>query len=247
MSLTLHTLPPLFRAEVLARPSKTVKSPYLADVRLIDSGAEGMAHCPSLGCMGVVSSGAIVLVSKAKEGSTTKSKFVVHHAERVEPDSTSHWIGMHPMTANILARALLDGGQVVEGPVESIAKEVTMGTCRFDFLVTHAGGKQTVVEVKNAPCADYADGNKKEKKMANSMEGLDFYGKMAIFPEGFKKKSSEPVSPRALKHVEELQMIAEKGDMAACLLYIVQRSDVQKLVITKRDPLYRDVSAYQTP
>lgn len=243
--VALCTLPPLYRAEVLARPSRVVKSPYLADVRLLETGEEGMAHSPSLGCMGMVAAGATVLVSKTKEGSTAKSAFVIYHVERMEADKSTHLVGVHPTTANILARRLLEGDVVLGGGVERVDNEVTMGTCRFDFVVTHLGGRKTIVEVKNVPCADYADGNKPEKKVANAVEGLDAYGKMAIFPEGYKKKAADPVSPRALKHVEELQAVAEAGEMDACLLYIVQRLDCQKLVISKRDAKYREVRYWE--
>lgn len=63
----LHTLPPLFYASVLARPSKSIKSPYLADIRLDDSGEDALCHSPSLGCMGLISEGARVMVAKVRE------------------------------------------------------------------------------------------------------------------------------------------------------------------------------------
>lgn len=63
----LHTLPPLFYASVLARPSKSIKSPYLADIRLDDTGEEALCHSPSLGCMGLISEGARVMVAKVRE------------------------------------------------------------------------------------------------------------------------------------------------------------------------------------
>ena len=50
---------------------------------------------------------------------------------------------------------------------------------------------------------------------------------------------ADPVSPRALKHVQELQTIALDGKIKACLLFIVQRTDVNRLRITTTDPVYR--------
>jgi DNA-binding sugar fermentation-stimulating protein len=35
---------------------------------------------------------------------------------------------------------------------------------------------------------------------------------------------------RALKHVQELERIAKAGEMDACLLFIVQRTDCNRLV-----------------
>jgi DNA-binding sugar fermentation-stimulating protein len=54
-----------------------------------------------------------------------------------------------------------------------------------------------------------------------------------------RKKASEPVSPRALKHVQELVEIVEKGEQRACLLFVVQRTDVDRMCITRTDPIYR--------
>ena len=48
----LHSLAPLYPATVVNRPSKTIKSPYLADIKLEGSEDIYMCHTPSLGCMG---------------------------------------------------------------------------------------------------------------------------------------------------------------------------------------------------
>lgn len=65
MDGVLHTLPDLYRATVLARPSRSIKSPYLADVQLED-GTLALCHSPSLGCMGLISAGATILVAKVR-------------------------------------------------------------------------------------------------------------------------------------------------------------------------------------
>lgn len=314
----LFTLPPLLRAEIVNRPSKVVKSPYLADIKVVeendageakagaaDGGGKGkkravgtgkgkaaaaaalsdssggeethMAHTPSLGCGNLVSAGASVLVSRSTSA-TAKSKFVVHHVLQREADGSEHLVGTHPQTAEKLALAIIEGGFAV-GPVTAVAREVTMGNSRFDFVATHADGSTTVVECKNVPIgrftipfgvlsdwteawydfeliiplstqpstathtADYCDGTKKERAtiMAGPDAPSDPYEKLGIFPEGYRKKASEPVSPRALKHIQELQAIAEQRDpkRRAMLLFVTQRTDVRALCITKTDEQYR--------
>ena len=52
----LHTLPTLIKATVVNRPSKTIKSPYVADIKLED-GTTAMCHTPGLGCCGLVATG----------------------------------------------------------------------------------------------------------------------------------------------------------------------------------------------
>ena len=203
-----------------------------------------MAHTPSLGCCGLVSPGAEILVSKStSKSATAKSTHVLHHVLKREEDETSHWIGTHPMTANILAQAMLLGGHVFPNlpPVESVQKEVTMGNSRFDFVVTHSDGSLTVVETKNVPVADNFEGTKKERAalLAACEEAPNAYAKVAIFPDGYRKKVADPVSPRALKHVQELEVIAQEGGKRACLLFISQRTDVASFVVASTDVQYR--------
>ena len=73
--------------------------------------------------------------------------------------------------------------------------------------------------------------------MAGPDAPSDPYGKLGIFPEGYRKKVNDPVSPRALKHIHELQAIAEQRDPTrrAMLLFVTQRTDVRALCITKTD------------
>lgn len=241
-AVLLHTLPKLFSATVVHRPSKEVKSPYLCDIRLAGVETLTLCHTPSLGCSGLVTTGATVLVSQSTS-STAKSSHVLHHVLQAEADGTSHWVGTHPMTANVLAQALLEEGHVFPSlsRIETLRKEVTMGNSRFDFVATHADGSVTVVETKNVPVADNFDGTKKERAalLAACITPPDAYHKIAIFPDGYRKKVSDPVSPRALKHVQELEAIVREGGKRACLLFISQRTDVASFVVTSTDMQYR--------
>ena len=106
---------------------------------------------------------------------------------------------------------------------------------RCDFLLTHADGKKTVVEVKTVVDTDY------DPATAPQRDGCVFvgsspYARAAIFPWG-KSNQAGPdgekvVSARAIKHVRELTAIAS-GERAlddgtplrACVLFIVVRSD----------------------
>ena len=60
--LYTHTL---LKAEVLHRPSKTIKSPYVADICLED-GTLALCHTPGLSCCGLVSTGRTIYVSKSQ-------------------------------------------------------------------------------------------------------------------------------------------------------------------------------------
>lgn len=118
---------------------------------------------------------------QASASSSAKSSHVVYQAEVTEADGSTHAVGTHPMTANVLARHLLLSGGVV-GPVSKLEREVTHGASRFDFVATHEDGTVTVVEVKNVPLADFADGDKKERRATKERQAadgpVDCYAKM---------------------------------------------------------------------
>ena len=63
--------------------------------------------------------------------------------------------------------------------------------------------------------------------------------KIAYFPDGYRKKKGDVVSPRALKHVQELAEIAKKGEITTYLCFVVQREDAEMFQISLHDPIYR--------
>jgi DNA-binding sugar fermentation-stimulating protein len=79
---------------------------------------------------------------------------------------------------------------------------------------------------------------KKERKKYNTSH-LPFDEKIAYFPDGYRKNSTDVVSPRALKHVEELEIVARTTDYRAILCFIVQRPDVATFQPSNIDLTYK--------
>ena len=55
---------------------------------------------------------------------------------------------------------------------------------------------------------------------------------------GKRKLSKEPLSERALKHVKELT--AQSRQKKCILLFIIQRTDINRFCISKLDPTYKE-------
>jgi len=70
-------------------------------------------------------------------------------------------------------------------------------------------------------------------------DGMGIHPSLSPSPPWLDLMMQDPVSPRALKHIEEMEAVVQKGDMKAILLFITQRSDVTKIRICKRDPQYQ--------
>lgn len=228
----LYKLPkPLLRAIVVARPSKINKSPYLLDARIDTTGEEVVCHSAALGCCGYICTGVSIWVMERSSLGSAKSTHEVYHVER--PSGIT--VCCHPTITNVIARRLYEYNYIIRDGVSALESEVVHGDSRFDFSGTLKGGKQFFLEVKCVVMADVIDGLASEvAKVKESPDKL-----LAIFPYGKRKMSKEPLSPRALKHVEGLtKVIAEGG--ASYLLFIVMRPDVRAMTVTRLDPVYRE-------
>ena len=224
---------------VIKRPSQYCKTPYVADVQIEDK--EIMGHSPSLGCCGLADKGATVLLSKIK--SKSKNIKCSHRIEvgMYKENDKEVYIGINPKLGESIAEnALLCG--LIQGlsNIRKYAKEKTIMNSRFDFIGLDMDKRPFVLEIKNVPLADYVDVPKKERKNYTSfIQNKQFHEKIAYFPDGYRKNSTDVVSPRALKHIQELEEIAKTSETRAILCFIVQRSDVSSFQPSNIDLTYR--------
>jgi DNA-binding sugar fermentation-stimulating protein len=117
----------------------------------------------------------------------------------------------------------------VEGKVDS----------RFDFSGIDGNGVPFLLEVKNVPLADYEDITAKDRK-SKCYDDRDQNSKVAYFPDGYRKKSTDTVSPLALKHIRELTLVKRESKTRCIMCYVIQRTDVDKFQPSIIDPEYRE-------
>ena len=224
---------------IVKRPSLHCKTPYVADVQIEDK--EIMSHSPSLGCCGLADKGATVLMSKMK--GKNKNTKCTHRIEigMYKENNKEVYIGINPKLGESIAEnALLCGLIQGLGNIHKYAKEKTIMNSRFDFIGLDMNKRPFVLEIKNVPLADYVDVPKKERKNYTSfIQNKQFDDKIAYFPDGYRKNSTDVVSPRALKHIQELEEIAKTSETRAILCFIVQRSDVSSFQPSNIDLTYR--------
>lgn len=219
--MLLHQLPPLLEVEVVKRPSSVIKSPYVADVRFPD-GRIGLAHTPGLGCCGLVETGRRILVSQKPADSSSKTECTAQIAICEDSEGT-FYNGIHPMVSQHAAAGLLS----ILDPEATWESEVRIDDqTRIDYVGRRPDGRKVYVEVKNSMISLETAKPRKERK--------------AVFPEGFRKKKGDPVSPRAVKHAYTLAGLATNPETAgAFLLFTVPRTDCgDGMTINTRDPIY---------
>ena len=253
MSLLLK-IDGLVEGTVAKRPSKFIKTPYVADIQILESKRDVLGHTASLGCCGLADVGATIMMAplnKKKEKPEKKDhdklscQYSVYLSVLLEREQEIV-IGIHPKLAENLVEATLKANlfqklQNIKGYKREKAIYIKdQVDSRFDFIGVDCDGIPFIMEVKNVPLADYEDICKKERKNGFSYFNRDINSKVAYFPDGYRKKSVDPVSPRALKHIRELTLIKRETKIRCIMCYVIQRTDVDRFQPSVVDPEYRE-------
>tara|TARA_Y100000389_G_C17470694_1_gene530410 strand:- start:12085 stop:12897 length:813 start_codon:yes stop_codon:yes gene_type:complete len=223
-----------YRGKVVNRPSKTCKSPYVADVEL-ENGEIVISHAPSLGCCGYVDKDQYIYMTMHENPKTCSH--VVQIAERNEKNTT-YLVGVHPKTAEKIVNVCLEKGLIdTLLELKNIQSEQKYLNSRFDFVCNDKNGNKVIIEVKNVPCGDYEDILSKHRKKKDYVNN-EVNSKIAYFPDGYRKKQTDTVSPRALKHIQELEQLKEEN-VRTVIIFVVQRPDCVYFQGSNVDPIYK--------
>jgi len=258
MSKLLMTIDNLIEGTLVKRPSKIVKSPYVADIVPVwvdYENKEILGHTASLGCCGLADVGASILMSKiqtkpkkitSKIIEKPKCEYRVYLSRFIDKERNQETIvGIHPKLAEDLTeKALIQNCLSKLQNIKSYKRETVLYVedkvdSRFDFSGIDENGVPFIMEVKNVPLADYEDITAIERKKKNYAD-RDFGSKVAYFPDGYRKKTTDTVSPRALKHIRELTLIKKESKTRCIMCYVIQRTDVERFTVSVIDPEYRE-------
>jgi DNA-binding sugar fermentation-stimulating protein len=247
MSLILK-LKDLIEGEVIKRPSKYIKSPYVADIKICSTSNIILGHTASLGCCGLADIGASILMAPVSKIHKNDDK--LHCEYRVylsviREKEQEMIVGIYPKLAEELTESALKKNLLSRLiNVKKYKKETKICVSglvdsRFDFTGIDQNGVPFIMEVKNVPLADYEDVTSKERKKMY-FDDRCINSKVAYFPDGYRKKSTDPVSPRALKHINELALIKRMSKTRCIMCYVIQRTDVDRFQPSIIDPEYRE-------
>ena len=237
----------LVEGSIIKRPSKMIKTPYVADVLPLNESAEILAHTAALGCCGLADIGATILMTSMpipkSKNNKQKCQYRIYLSVLTEKNSEII-VGIHPKLAEDLTENALKLNYLSKlQNVKTFRRETTIFVegkvdSRFDFSGIDENGIPFIMEVKNVPLADYEDITAKDRKK-KCYDDRDVNSKVAYFPDGYRKKSTEPISPRALKHIQELTLIKKESITRCIMCYVIQRPDVCCFQPSIIDPWYR--------
>tara|TARA_Y100000768_G_C23985619_1_gene688649 strand:- start:564 stop:1328 length:765 start_codon:yes stop_codon:yes gene_type:complete len=213
---------PLLKSKIIKRPSKDCKSPYVADLNILNTNENTLAHTPALGCCGLTDNNSCVYALKKEN-----SKICTHSVE-LSILENNKLVGCNPKMAELLIdRSLQKNYLSFLKNVKNYRREKKIKNSRFDFYGVDENNIEFVMEVKNVPLA-------KMNEEKNEM--------ISFFPDGYRKSKKEVVSPRALKHIQELEELKiEKKDNIRCILcFVIQRNDISSFMLSENDEIYKE-------
>jgi DNA-binding sugar fermentation-stimulating protein len=236
----------LIEGSVIKRPSRFIKTPYVADIIPINETASILGHTASLGCCGLADVGATILmshISKPKKTDKLACEYRVY-LSIIQEKGHEIIVGIYPKLAEELTESAIKNNLLQRlQNVRKYKRETTIYIkdkvdSRFDFSGVDCNGVPFIMEVKNVPLADYEDITSKERKK-HCYDEREYNSKVAYFPDGYRKKSTDTISPRALKHITELTLIKRESNIRCIMCYVIQRNDVDRFQISIIDPEYR--------
>ena len=238
----------LIEGTVIKRPSKYIKTPYVADIIPFNSETSILGHTASLGCCGLADVGATILMAPVpktkKHGDKLHCEYRVYLSV-IKERNNEIVVGIHPKLAEELVESAIKNNLLnILQNVQTYKRETTIYVegkvdSRFDFTGIDSNGIPFIMEVKNVPLADYEDITAKDRKnKCYDSRSLD--SKVAYFPDGYRKKSTDTVSPRALKHIKELTLIKSESKTRCIMCYVIQRTDVSSFQPSIIDTEYRE-------
>lgn len=270
METLLFKLPTLYEVSIQKRPSQHCKTPYMADALtpaqeewLIHTPSLGCC-----GLVDKESNVLVQENENKKTKSSHSVQLSIYQENHPTMGIQEVIIGVHPQLAETIVKTALEKDLIEQlKDHKEIETQKTYNESRLDFYGRTASDQEFYLEVKTVPLADYVDEPKQRnakkgkpknpkniKKTQKTQDAIPaipriptidenikpFHEKIAYFPDGYRKNPKDVVSPRALKHVKELQHIVENTTARGILCFVVQRDDANVFQPSNIDPIYKE-------
>ena len=176
---------------------------------------EVIAHAPSLGCCGYADKEQYVYVVPHEKPKTCSH--VIHLAHREEKEQ-KYLIGIHPKSAEKIVNICLENSYIKNlQNLKEIKAEQCFLNSRFDFCGIDENNKKFILEVKMYLVRIMKIFSQKKERKEIMMLGR-MIQKLHI--QMVTEKNTDIVSPRALKHIQELEQLKQENKELRQLLYL---------------------------
>ena len=210
--------------ELLNRPSKKIKSPYVSDGIL--GNQTYTIHTPALNMGGQCIEGTKLICVKSNE--TSKTDYIACAIKLEEENYENVNIGANPFIAEKIAKTAIQKNCIKYFKNYKITKKPDSIKYRGD-IYGELKGKTHIIEIKNVICATYDPKinliSPSEKFYDNSVPFL----RSGIYPFGKKTQNwnnEKVVSSRSIRQIDEMiKIIQDYNDIVFTILFVVNRSD----------------------
>ena len=210
--------------ELLNRPSKKIKSPYVSD-GILDNQTYTI-HTPALNMGGQCIERTKLICVKSNE--TSKTDYIACAIKLEEENYENVNIGANPFIAEKIAKTAIQKNCIKYFKNFTITKKPDSIKYRGD-IYGELKGKTHIIEIKNVICATYDPKinliSPSEKFYDNSVPFL----RSGIYPFGKKTQNwnnEKVVSSRSIRQIDEMiKIIEDYNDIVFTILFVVNRSD----------------------
>ncbi len=220
----------------VSRPSKSIKSPYVADAKNL-KGEKCLVHVPSLGLAGQCSNGSKILASPSKINS--KTDYIAQAVCYEDIDKKEVIVGANPHTAELICKSLIQndiwnpfkGWDLISKP-KSLAFKAD--------LYLQKNKNVNIIEIKNVVCASYDPLVDKHGEKNRFHDYKKPYLRAGVYPYGDLNqtyKGEKVVSERSIRQIELMKRNKDKFNFF--IIFLVNRGDCEIFKpCWKADPIY---------
>jgi DNA-binding sugar fermentation-stimulating protein len=241
-------------AKILSRPSTRIGDDTVSDVVIYRENRKVLAFTPSLSCDGMSDTGSDVFVAycppeeddishlSVTGEKITHTVFLSYFKETV--NNVQIMAINDKLAMEIMESAIEKNLMAILPPVKQFKRNTLMQLegkidSVFSFVGICEDDSQFVMEIYNVPYAEYNHGEPDAFQNAIAanrfdMTEMDYNTKSAYFPEKNNTNNAELV-----KKIKDLTTIASESAVRCILGYVVQRTDIDKLELSRYNDEYR--------
>ena len=238
MSKELIQFQNIKQLEILHRPSKKIKSPYVADA-INKDGDEFLVHTPGLGLADQCLPGSKVFATPSKNKSS-KTDFIVQSVSVNEKDYGKTLIGANPHTAELIGKEILKSSLWNPYPNFKVCNKKPAHIKYLGDIYLKAQNRYIIIEMKNVICASYDPNIKRVDRRYVFYDNKIPFRRSGIYPNGErsqKYKGKSVVSERSVRQIDS--MIKDKEKYQFAIVFLVNRGDCTAFKPNwQRDPIY---------
>ena len=221
---------------LINRPSKSIKSPYVADAKNL-KGEKCLVHVPSLGLAGQCSNGSKILATPSKTNS--KTDYIAQAVCYEDIDKKKVVIGANPYTAELICKSLIQND--IWNPFKGwdlISKPTNLAHKADLYLEKNKNFN--IIEIKNVVCASYDPRIDKNGEKTRFHDYKTPFLRAGVYPYGDLNQSykgKKVVSERSIRQIDLMKKNKDKFNF--CILFLVNRGDCEIFKpFWKADPTY---------